>query len=101
MDALDWYSKAIEITSRLGVKTTGGHIAAQSCHDYENAERRIYQEKSLLDSVEYLSSIAYNRGLKMILWEPMPILREPPCTIKGAPIQLCTSCEDELFIQPG
>lgn len=81
MDALDWYARAIRVTKRLGVKVTGGHVAAQSYPDYMSPERRVYLEGVLTENLQYLSSLAAHEGLEMLLWEPMPLLREPPCTI--------------------
>ncbi|MEM1570044.1 MAG: TIM barrel protein [Candidatus Bathyarchaeia archaeon] len=84
VDALDWYRKAIEVTSLMGVDATGGHIAAQSYNDFKNPKRRKFIESILIDSVKYLSVYAKSMGLKMLLWEPMPVLREPPATIEDA-----------------
>jgi len=83
-DALDWYGRAIEVTSLMDVDTTGGHIAAQSYNDFRKPERKKFIESILVDSVKYLSSYAKSIGLKMLLWEPMPVLREPPATIEDA-----------------
>lgn len=83
-DALDWYGRAIEVTSLMGVYATGGHIAAQSYNDFRSPERRKFIESVLIDSVKYLASYAKSMGLKMLLWEPMPVLREPPATIEDA-----------------
>ena len=80
-DALDWYAKAVRATSRLGVGVTGGHMGALSYPDYNDVGRRRYVERVLLENVQHLSHLAANEGLKVLLWEPMPILREPPCTI--------------------
>ncbi|MEM2960164.1 MAG: xylose isomerase, partial [Candidatus Bathyarchaeia archaeon] len=71
-------------TSLMGVDTTGGHIAAQSYNDFRKPERRKFIESILVDSVKYLSSHGKSIGLKMLLWEPMPVLREPPATIGEA-----------------
>ena len=81
LDALDWYSRAIKVTGRLEVKSTGGHVASLSYPDYRDERRRNYLENFLLESLQYLSHLAYFEGLSMLLWEPMPLLREPPCTI--------------------
>ena len=83
-DALDWYAKAIRATGRLGVGVTGGHMGALSYPDYKDTGRRRYLKGVLLENVQRLSHLAANEGLKMLLWEPMPILREPPCTIDDA-----------------
>lgn len=81
LDALDWYSRAIKVTGRLNVKCTGGHVASLSYPDYQNEGRRKYLENFLLESLHFLSHLAYFEGLSMLLWEPMPLFREPPCTI--------------------
>jgi len=83
-DALDWYGRAIEVTSLMNVDATGGHIAAQSYNDFRNPERRRFMEEILVESVKYLASYAKSMGLKMLLWEPMPLKREPPATIGDA-----------------
>lgn len=83
-DALDWYGRAIEVTSLMDVYVTGGHIAAQSYNDFKNPERKKFIESILIDSVKFLSAYAKSMGLKMLLWEPMPVLREPPATIEDA-----------------
>mgnify|MGYP000459833324 FL=1 len=84
LDALDWYCKAIKITSALGAKATGGHIGAMTVNDYENEERRNFLIKALLEEVSELTKYAKAYGLESILWEPMPISREPPASIDEA-----------------
>lgn len=85
LDALDWFHKAIEATRRLGARMTGGHIAALSYPDYTaGGDRRGYLEGFLIDSMKSLSKTAAASGLEMLLWEPMPLLREPPCRIADA-----------------
>jgi len=88
MDALDWYAHAIKVTKRLGVKITGGHVAAQSYPDFTNIDRQRYLENVLVENLQYLSSLAAQEDLEMLLWEPMPLLREPPCTIMDSKILL-------------
>ncbi|HDI75560.1 MAG: xylose isomerase [Thermoprotei archaeon] len=84
LDALDWYCRAIEVTSLMGVKATGGHIGAMSMRDYENEDRRKLLLEILIEEVAGLTAHAKTRGLNMILWEPMPISREPPSSIEEA-----------------
>jgi len=84
LDALDWYCRAVKITSILGAKATGGHIGAMTVHDYENEERRNFLLKVLLEEVSELTRYAKAYGLENILWEPMPISREPPASIEEA-----------------
>jgi len=83
-DALNWYANAINVTSRLGVKVTGGHVAALSCSDYADTEKRRFMRRILIENLQHLSSLAAYKGLELFLWEPMPLLREPPCAIDDA-----------------
>ncbi len=81
MDALDWYLAAIDVTSRLGIEITGGHIGAKSIKDYRDPSRRSFIDSVILDSVKSLRLYAQLKGLKMLLWEPMPVPREAPWTM--------------------
>ena len=83
-DALDWYMKAVDFTARIGVKATGGHIAAKSVKDYNDPARRALVDAALLENVRTLRRYAQTKGLEMILWEPMPVLRETPWTTREA-----------------
>lgn len=81
-DALDWYMKAIDFTSKISVRATGGHIAAKSVKDYSDYKRREYIDTVLIDNIKTLRKYARARNLEMILWEPMPVPRETPWTMK-------------------
>ncbi len=83
-NALTWYEQAIELSARLGAKSTGGHFGAFSCEDYADSQRRIYLEDSLIEGMAHLSTVAKRNGLEQLLWEPMPLLRESPATIEDA-----------------
>jgi len=83
-DALDWYEAAIEAASKLNVVAVGGHVAAMTWGDYEDPKRRELMISVLLDELRYLSKLAKASGLRMLLWEPMPVAREPPSTISEA-----------------
>ncbi|MDK6028605.1 TIM barrel protein [Ignisphaera sp. 4213-co] len=78
MDAVDWYTKAIDFTSKIDVKATGGHIGAKSVRDYKDASRRTFMDLVLFDTVKALRKYAQSKGLEMILWEPLPVPRETP-----------------------
>ena len=52
--------------------------------DYLNDRRREFLINAVTNSLIRLSSIAKDKGLKMLLWEPMPVVREPPHTIDQA-----------------
>lgn len=102
-DALDWYEKAIDMASKMNVVAVGGHVAAMTWSDYKDEKRRNLLISYLVESLKYLSIVAKSKGLRIFLWEPMPIVREPPCTIveakklleevnkgnKGVPVKYC------------
>jgi len=93
-DALDWYESAIEVASRLNVEGVGGHVAAMTWKDYKDEERRKYLIKVLIENLKYLSKVAKAKNVKMLLWEPMPVAREPPATIDEAKELLKLANED-------
>jgi len=83
-DALDWYISAIRVTKEMGVNSTGGHLAAMSWDYFLDETKRKYIVEVLLENIRLLSKVAKSYGLRSILWEPMPVVREPPYTINGA-----------------
>lgn len=83
-DALDWYEQAVSMTSEMGAGGTGGHVASMSYNDYGNKARRAYLIDSLIESLQHLSRMARDMGQRFLLWEPMPVPREPPCNIADA-----------------
>jgi sugar phosphate isomerase/epimerase len=74
LDALTWYETS----------ATGGHFGAYSCEDYADSQRKSYLEDRLIEDIMRLSATAKNEGLKQLLWEPMPLLREAPATVEEA-----------------
>jgi len=83
-DALDWYESAIDMASKLNVEGVGGHVAAMTWKDYKDEKRKRYLINVLLENLKYLSKVAKNKNISMLLWEPMPVAREPPATITEA-----------------
>ncbi len=83
-DALDWYEQAVHMTAEMGADGTGGHVASMSYNDYGNKARRAHLLDCLTESLQHLSRIAHDLGQKFVLWEPMPVPREPPCNIADA-----------------
>jgi sugar phosphate isomerase/epimerase len=83
-DALDWYEQAVHMTSDMGAGGTGGHVASMSLADYRDETRSAYFQESLIESLQHLSRIAADLGQEFVLWEPMPVPREPPCNIADA-----------------
>lgn len=84
LEALKWYEQAVLVASKLKAKGTGGHVASMSVKDFGDSERRSYLESFLVESLQYLASIAAAEGQRFLLWEPMPLSREQPATIARA-----------------
>jgi sugar phosphate isomerase/epimerase len=83
-NAFDWYAGAINISEKLHVEAVGGHMGALTVKDFNDQRRR---ESLLSEQIEYvrsLSRLCKEAGLKTLLWEIMPVSREPPSTIQEA-----------------
>ena len=52
--------------------------------DFRDKARREYLMDFLMKALRHLSLLARQEGLKFLLWEPMPVPREAPCTIDEA-----------------
>jgi len=99
--AFDWYSRAINISKVLRVETVGGHMGAFTVKDFRNAQRRESLFSGQLEYVLSLARLCREARLETLLWEAMPVSREPPSTIHEArdllqrlgnspiPIKLC------------
>lgn len=83
LDAMDLYGNMIDVSSLLGASATGGHLAAMSQGDYQNQKTREQRIGELISSLLELSAKAAEQR-QGLLWEPMPIAREPPSTIGEA-----------------
>ncbi|MBC7189578.1 sugar phosphate isomerase/epimerase [Candidatus Aerophobetes bacterium] len=84
MDAIRWYEEAIVASSRMGALGCGGHVGALSMKDIADEKKKKYLMEFLVEALQYLSFVAKQNGQKFLLWEPMPLRREPPCTIDEA-----------------
>jgi len=96
-DAVDWYEKALILAAKLKSEAVGGHIGAFSVKDFGNKKRRSFLSSSLIETLKHLSFLGKKLGLKALLWEPMPISREPPSTIEEAKNLLSLSNEDSFI----
>ncbi len=83
-DAVDWYEKALILAAKFKSEAVGGHIGAFSVRDFKIDERRSFLTLNLTETLRHLSSMGKRLGLKSLLWEPMPISREPPSSIEEA-----------------
>lgn len=79
--ALEYYKEAIEITAKIGAKTTGGHFLSFALKDFYDEARKKYLLESFFESMHYLSKFAKINGLESLTWEHMPSPYEPPHTI--------------------
>lgn len=84
MDALNWYEQAIKTAAKMGADGSGGHMGALSMQDFKDKNRKKYLMEFLTEALQHLSQVAKEAGQKFLLWEPMPLKREPPCTIEEA-----------------
>jgi len=84
LEALRWYEQAVLAAKKFRARGTGGHVASMSVQDFGDGKRRSYLESFLIESLQYLASIASKMDQKFLLWEPMPLSREQPCTIARA-----------------
>jgi len=83
LDAMDLYQNMIESSSLMGAAATGGHVGAMSQKDYQDPEIAKKRIRQLAASLNDLSRKAAARG-QYLLWEAMPVGREPPSTISEA-----------------
>jgi sugar phosphate isomerase/epimerase len=82
--AFNWYSRAIDISRMLRVEDVGGHMGSLTVKDYANPQRRESLLSSQVESIVSLSKLCKEAGLETLLWEIMPVSREPPSTITQA-----------------
>ena len=82
--AFNWYSRAIDISKMLHVQDVGGHMGALTVKDYGDVQRRESLLSSEVKSIESLCKLCKEAELNTLLWEMMPVSREPPSTISEA-----------------
>ena len=82
--AFDWYTQAIKLSERLQVETVGGHMGALTVKDYGDQQRRKSLLSEQIHQVRSLSRLCKEAKLENLLWEIMPVSREPPSSIQEA-----------------
>jgi len=82
--AFDWYARAIKLSERLQVETVGGHMGALTVKDYRDQQRRESLLSEQIQHVISLSRLCKEANLETLLWEIMPVSREPPSSIREA-----------------
>ena len=83
-DAKHWFKAAVDVTARMGVKSTGGYFGALSMKDAGDPERRRERLSGWAVDLEELADYAKEKGLEEILVEHMAVWREPPTRIGEA-----------------
>jgi sugar phosphate isomerase/epimerase len=78
--ARGWFEAGVEVTAALGAESMGGHMGALSVRDHADPHRHAHVRKELIEAVRSLTRVAAARGLRCLLWEPMPVPREIPHT---------------------
>ena len=90
--SFEYYRTALDVCEVLEVPVFGGHLGAFSVATF-NSEKRAVLEHILFDCIEELASYGRQAGLQELLWEAMPLDREPPHTIAEAKAYLARANE--------
>lgn len=81
--SFEYYKTALDACEALEVPVFGGHLGAFSVATFNSTKRDVL-EQVLFEFIEELSSYARRAGLRELLWEAMPLDREPPHTVEEA-----------------
>ncbi len=74
--ALNWWKRAIDLTSELGVEKMGAPFGAMSVIEYSDSKLKQERYDFLVNSLMRIADYAYSKGIRTILLEPTPIKRE-------------------------
>ncbi len=77
----NWFKRWFEISAKLGARGAGGHFGIISVTDFNNEERRKLLIEEAISSWRKLARFGAKLGFEFVLFEPMSIPREIPCTI--------------------
>lgn len=75
--ALEWFSRAVELTTRLEAMGTGGHVGAFSVADWNDPQRRDDLWQGLKARLAALARAASAAGQSFFLVENLAAAREP------------------------
>jgi D-erythrulose 1-phosphate 3-epimerase len=75
--ALGWYLAVVDLTARLGVQGTGGHVGAMSVADWSEPGRRGERWSGLRAGLAEITGRAREAGLDYLLIENLASIREP------------------------
>ncbi|MFC3882137.1 sugar phosphate isomerase/epimerase family protein [Bacillus songklensis] len=82
IDGLDWFEHAFSMTEKLGTNGTGGPFGGMDLNTFFDIQQRMYMEKWGEEALVSLLQKAKTYGIEHFYWEPTPIMRENPVTIK-------------------
>ncbi|MTI81077.1 MAG: TIM barrel protein [Firmicutes bacterium] len=82
LDGLDWFESAFKMTSYYGVTATGGPFGGMDVNTFQDTSKRKYYETWAEEALVNLLQLAGNKGIKDFYWEPTPVRREGPVTVK-------------------
>ncbi|MDQ6661070.1 MAG: sugar phosphate isomerase/epimerase [Chloroflexota bacterium] len=74
--AMRWYERAIDFTTRMGARGTGGHLGALSVQDALDEARKDLLIQEMMERLQSLSRYAAQKGLQFLLFENMAVTRE-------------------------
>jgi len=80
-DAVGWWENYIHMAPFLGAKAVGSFLGSFSVSDSENPKRKKFLTEELVKTWRHFSSLAKDEGLEYLMFEPMSVPREMPCTI--------------------
>lgn len=75
--AEEWYQGAIEFTSAIEARATGGHLGAYSVDDFASPDRRRFLDADLRSRLTRLRIEAKRSGLRALYVENLAARREP------------------------
>ena len=94
----NWIKRWFKISADLGARGCGLHFGIISVEDFANERRRKFLIEEAISSWRKLARFGAKLGLEFVLFEPMSIQREVPCTIDSTKSLLERVNEDGLPI---
>lgn len=74
IQAVQWYEKAIDIAAYTNSQYVGGYFGGLVVQEHTDPKMMGYLTNFLIDSMGYLTSIAYSAGLFGIIFEPFSLV---------------------------
>ena len=83
-DAIGWWENYIKMAPLLGAKAIGSFLGSFSVRDSQNPKRKKELTEELIRTWHHFARLAKKEGLEYLMFEPMSVPREMPCTIRKA-----------------